>query len=236
MRRRRGRRTCRDWRSPGTIENGDLEDSGFKIGDAVCALVAGGGYAEFCVCTGRAVPAQADGRCRSPKPLDCPRRTSRCGATYSIVRAWRPASRCWCRAARAESASQRFSSQPRSAIRCTPPQVVPRNATPASHSGARRAINYKTEDFVEVIKQETGGRGVDVILDMVAGDYVPREIQSLADDGRLVFIALLGGAKATIDLNAILRRRLTVTGSTLRPRSVAFKGAIAQRLRESCGR
>jgi NADPH2:quinone reductase len=97
--------------------------------------------------------------------------------------------------------------------------------------GAARAINYRTEDFAEVAKEATGGRGVDVILDMVAGEYVPREIQCLADDGRLVVIALLGGAKANIDLSAVLRRRLVITGSTLRPRPVQFKGAIARRLR-----
>ncbi len=82
-----------------------------------------------------------------------------------------------------------------------------------------------------MVKQESDGRGVDVILDMVAGDYVPREVEWLADDGRLVFIALLGGARASVDLAAVLRRRLTITGSTLRPRSVAFKAAIAARLR-----
>jgi NADPH2:quinone reductase len=98
--------------------------------------------------------------------------------------------------------------------------------------GATRAINYRTEDFVEVIRNETSGRGVDVILDMVAGDYLPREIQSLADDGRLVIIALLGGSKAPLDMSAVLRRRLTVTGSTLRPRSVEFKAAIARRLQD----
>ena len=97
--------------------------------------------------------------------------------------------------------------------------------------GARRGVNYRTEDFAAVVKAETGGRGVDVILDMVAGDYVPREIGCLADDGRLVVIALLGGAEARLDLAAVLRRRLTVTGSTLRPRTVAFKSAIAARLR-----
>jgi NADPH2:quinone reductase len=98
--------------------------------------------------------------------------------------------------------------------------------------GAERGINYRTEDFVEVVKAATGGKGVDVILDMVGGDYVAREISSLADDGRLVFIALLGGAKANINLGPILLRRLTVTGSTLRPRPVAFKAAIAAKLRE----
>src|SRR6185436_12334484 len=86
--------------------------------------------------------------------------------------------------------------------------------------GATRAINYRTEDFVAVIKQLTGGRGVDVILDMVGGDYVPRELASLADDGRLCLIAFLGGTKTTLEMTDILRRRLTITGSTLRPRPV----------------
>ncbi|MGZ8256036.1 MAG: zinc-binding dehydrogenase, partial [Burkholderiaceae bacterium] len=97
--------------------------------------------------------------------------------------------------------------------------------------GAARAINYRTEDFVAVLKEGTGGRGVDVVLDMVAGDYLPREIECLADDGRIAIIALLGGTKATLDMAALPRRRLTVTASTLRPRSVAFKAAIARRLR-----
>jgi NADPH2:quinone reductase len=97
--------------------------------------------------------------------------------------------------------------------------------------GAHRGIDYRNEDFVAVIKQDTGGRGVDVILDMVAGEYIPREVECLADDGRIVIIALLGGAKAPVDLSAVLRRRLTITGSTLRPRPVAFKAEIASKLR-----
>jgi NADPH2:quinone reductase len=97
--------------------------------------------------------------------------------------------------------------------------------------GAVRAINYRTEDFLQVIKSETAGRGVDVILDMVAGKYLSKNIDSLADDGRLVVIALLGGTKAELDLSQVLRRRLHVTGSTLRPRSVEFKAGIAQALR-----
>ncbi|MDE2260389.1 MAG: zinc-binding dehydrogenase, partial [Betaproteobacteria bacterium] len=97
--------------------------------------------------------------------------------------------------------------------------------------GADRAINYKTEDFVAVIKEITGGRGVDVILDMVAGDYIPREIKALADDGRLVLIAFLGGAKSQVNMAEVMQRRLVITGSTLRPRNVAFKAAIAQKLR-----
>jgi NADPH2:quinone reductase len=98
--------------------------------------------------------------------------------------------------------------------------------------GAERAINYRREDFVEVVKQATAGKGVDVILDMVAGDYVARELSVLADDGRLSLIAFLGGSKSTLDLSAILRRRLTVTGSALRPRSIEFKGAVAAELRQ----
>ena len=96
--------------------------------------------------------------------------------------------------------------------------------------GAERAINYKSEDFVGVVKEITNGQGVDVILDMVAGDYVPRELQCLADDGRLVIIAFLGGTKAQLNMTDILLRRLTITGSTLRPRPVAFKAKLAETL------
>ena len=98
--------------------------------------------------------------------------------------------------------------------------------------GAERGINYRTEDFVAVLKELTDGHGVDVVLDMVGGDYVPRELKALADDGRLALIALLGGAKAEIDLGQVLRRRLTITGSTLRPRDVAFKARIAVNLHQ----
>jgi NADPH2:quinone reductase len=95
-----------------------------------------------------------------------------------------------------------------------------------------RAINYRTEDFVERIKAWTDGRGVDVILDMVAGDYMAREIDALAEDGRLVLIATLGGNKATLDAHQIMRRRLSITGSTLRPRPPSFKADIAGKLYE----
>ena len=96
--------------------------------------------------------------------------------------------------------------------------------------GADHAINYKTEDFVERVKTITGGKGVEVVLDMVGGDYVPRNMQCLADDGRHVSIAVQGGGQATIPIFEIMRRRLTLTGSTLRPRSVAFKTAVADEL------
>lgn len=98
--------------------------------------------------------------------------------------------------------------------------------------GAERAINYRTEDFVEVVKRLTSGKGVDLILDMVAGGYVPRELKCLADDGRLSIIALLGGSRAEVDFNQILLRRLIITGSTLRSRTDEFKSAIAAELRQ----
>jgi NADPH2:quinone reductase len=98
--------------------------------------------------------------------------------------------------------------------------------------GAKPAINYKTEDFVEIVKRETAGNGVDVILDMVGGDYVARELKALSPEGRLVMIAFLAGVKAEINLSDVMLKRLTITGSTLRPRSVEFKAAIAQALRE----
>ena len=98
--------------------------------------------------------------------------------------------------------------------------------------GASAAFNYKDQDFVAGVKAATGGKGVDVILDMAAGDFVPKELKALADDGRLVFIAFLRGPKTELDVNELMRRRLTMTGSTLRPRPVEFKGAIARNLRE----
>jgi NADPH2:quinone reductase len=97
--------------------------------------------------------------------------------------------------------------------------------------GADHAINYREHDFVAEVKRLTEGRGANVILDMVAGPYVARELECLADDGRLVIIAVQGGVQSQIDAGAVLRRRLTITGSTLRPRPVAFKAAIARSLR-----
>jgi NADPH2:quinone reductase len=98
--------------------------------------------------------------------------------------------------------------------------------------GAEKAFNYRTQDFGAEVMAATGGKGVNVILDMVGGDYVPRELKCLAEDGRLVFIATLGGWKTELDINDVMRKRLSVTGSTLRPRPVEFKGAIARRLKE----
>jgi len=98
--------------------------------------------------------------------------------------------------------------------------------------GAQRAFNYRTQDWVAEVRAATDGKGVDVILDMVGGDYVPRELKCLAEEGRLVFIAYLRGPRTELDIDAVMRRRLTITGSTLRPRSAEFKGYVARNLRE----
>ena len=98
--------------------------------------------------------------------------------------------------------------------------------------GADAAINYRTEDFVERIRTETAGRGVDVILDIIGGEYLARNIDALAMDGRLVQIGLMGGSRAQINLTPILQKRLTLTGSTLRARTPDQKGAIARQLEE----
>lgn len=100
----------------------------------------------------------------------------------------------------------------------------------AQRLGAAHVINYRTQDFVERVHAITGGDGVQAVLDMVGGDYVPRNMQCLADDGRHVSIAVQGGATATVSLVDIMRRRLTLTGSTLRPRDVAFKSLVADEL------
>ncbi|AXU18672.1 NAD(P)H-quinone oxidoreductase [Novosphingobium sp. THN1] len=99
--------------------------------------------------------------------------------------------------------------------------------------GAAHAIDYKAADFVEEVKRITAGRGVDMVLDMVAGDYVARNLKCLADDGRHVTIAVQGGVKAELNMAEVMRRRLTLTGSTLRPRSKAFKAALASEIRET---
>ncbi len=214
----------------GVVEGGDVAGSGFAIGDAVCALLAGGGYAEWCVApAGQCLPV--------PRGLTLIEAASLPETFFTV---W---SNVFDRAQLAPGETLLVQGGT-SGIGVTAIQL----ATALGHTvfatagtddkaracesiGARRGINYRTEDFPAVVREQTGGRGVDVILDMVAGDYVPREVECLADDGRIVIIALLGGAKATLDCSAVLRRRLTITGSTLRPRPVPFKAAIAARLR-----
>ncbi len=203
----------------------------FKIGDQVCALVHGGGYAEYCVAPEvQALPI--------PKGLTALEAASLPETFFTV---W---SNVYDRAHLAPGESLLVQGGS-SGIGVTAIQMAHAMgnrvfATAGSDEkvaacvklGADRAINYRTQDFLEEIKAATGGKGVNVILDMVGGDYVPRELKCLADEGRLVFIASLGGAKAEIDIFEIQRRRIVITGSTLRPRPVEFKGAIAKSLRE----
>jgi NADPH2:quinone reductase len=203
----------------------------FRVGEAVCALVQGGGYSEYC-----AAPA--------PQCLPIPKGLSAIQAASLPETFFTVWSNVFDRAGlkRGESFLVQGGS---SGIGVAAIQMVKAFghtvfATAGSAEkceacmklGADRAINYKTEDFAAVVKEATGGRGVDVILDMVGGDYVERELKCLADDGRIAVIAFLGGTRATINLGEILRRRLTISGSGLRPRPVEFKGAIAKNLRE----
>ena len=214
----------------GVIEGGDLEGSGYRAGDAVCALVAGGGYAEYCAApAGQVLPvprgltyAEAAGL---PETYFTVWSTvfdrGRLGPGESLLVQGGSSGIGVAAIQLAAALGHTVFATAGTADKCRACEAL----------GAARAIDYRNEDFVEVVRATTGGRGVDVILDMVAGSYVAREIACLADDGRLLLIATLGGAKAEIDAGAVLRRRLTITGATLRPRSVAFKAAIAQRLR-----
>lgn len=214
----------------GEIVDGDCSGTDLKKGDMVCALVQGGGYAEYC-----AVPAL---QCLPvPKGLSAVEAASLPETFFTV---W---SNVFDRAHLAGHDTLLVQGGS-SGIGVTAIQMATAFghrvfATAGSDEkcracetlGAVRAINYRTEDFVEIVKQQTAGRGVDVILDMVGGVYVAREIDCLADDGRLAVIALLGGSKATVDLGQVLRRRLAITGSTLRPRSIEFKATIAHKLR-----
>jgi len=216
----------------GEIVGGDLAGSAFKMGDMVCALVQGGGYAEYCT-----APVQ---QCLPIPSGLTPLEAASLPETFFTV--W---SNVFDRA-QLSGDDTLLVQGGSSGIGVTAIQIASALghrvfATAGSDDkcraceelGAERGINYRSEDFVQVVKELTGGKGVDVVLDMVAGDYVAREISCLADDGRIALIALLGGAKATVDLGQVLRRRLSISGSTLRPRPVAFKAAIAARLLET---
>ena len=217
----------------GVIEAGDTQamaSAGLKVGDRVCALVAGGGYAQWCVApVGQCLPVPAGlndieaaslpetfftvwsnvfdrGRLQAGEFLLVQGGSSGIGVTaIQLARAW------------GATVIVTAGSDEKCAA--------------CIELGASYAINYKTQDFVAEVQRITNGRGVDVVLDMVAGDYAAREVECLAEDGRLVIIAVQGGVKSSFNAGLVLRRRLTITGSTLRPRSVEFKTAIAQSLR-----
>ena len=218
----------------GEIVAGDAQamaDAGFAVGDHVCALVAGGGYAELCV----APVVQC-----LPVPKGW---TDADAATLpeTFFTVW---SNVFERG-RLQKGETLLVQGGSSGIGVTAIQlgkalgatvIVTAGSDDKCKAclelGADHAINYRTTDFVAAVKTITGGKGVDVVLDMVAGDYVAREIDCLAEDGRLVIIAVQGGVKSEINAGLVLRKRLTVTGSTLRPRPIAFKAAIAKALRE----
>jgi NADPH:quinone reductase len=233
----------------GTIVGGDaaaMAASGFKLGDRVCALVAGGGYAELCVApVGQCLPV--------PQGLSDVEAASLPETFFTV---W---SNVFDRA-RLQAGETLLVQGGTSGIGVTAIQIAKALdakviATAGSDDkcaaclklGADYAINYKTQDFVEEVKRITGSAnagqggmlsnapvtGVNVILDMVAGSYVAREVECLAEDGRLVIIAVQGGLNAEFNAGLVLRRRLQITGSTLRPRSIAFKTAIAQALRKN---
>ena len=215
----------------GEITGGDAAAGGFQLGDKVCALIAGGGYAEYCT----APAAQC---------LPIPAGLSDIEAaglpeTYFTV--W---SNVFDRGGLSAGETLLVHGGA-SGIGTTAIQLATalgnkvyatvgsdQRARAVESLGAVLGINYRTQDYAEEVKKATGGQGVDVVLDMVAGDYINRNLACLADDGRIGRIARRGGNKATIDCAQVLRRRLTITGSTLRPRPVDFKAAIAQSLKK----
>jgi NADPH2:quinone reductase len=216
----------------GVVVSGDavaMAEVGLAVGDRVCALVAGGGYAQWCVApVAQCLPV--------PKGLTD---TEAASLPETFFTVW---SNVFDRG-RLQAGETLLIQGGTSGIGVTAIQMAKAaGATVITTAGsdekcqaclalgADHAINYKTTDFVTEVKRITGGVGVNVILDMVAGDYVAREVEALAEDGRLVIIAVQGGVKGEFNAGMVLRRRLTITGSTLRPRPVAFKAAIAQSL------
>ena len=218
----------------GVVVSGDTQAmaaGGLKVGDRVCALVAGGGYAELCVApVGQCLPVPAGFTDIEAASLP---------ETFFTV--W---SNVHERAYLAKGETLLIQGGS-SGIGVTAIQIAKAMGatvivTAGSDEkcaacvalGADHAINYKTADFADVVKNLTNGKGVNVILDMVAGSYVAREVECMAEDGRLVIIAVQGGIKAEFNAGLVLRKRLTITGSTLRPRSIEFKTAIAKALKE----
>ncbi len=209
---------------------GDEAAGGFAVGDRVCALAPGGGYAEYC-----AVPA---GHCLPlPEGYDMVKAAALPETFFTV---W---TNVFMRG-RLQRGETLLVHGGASGIGTTAIQLaVARGATVIATAGtarkcaacedlgAARAIDYRNEDFVAIVNALTNGRGADVILDMVAGSYIPRDQRCLALDGRLVVIALLGGAKAEVNFGLLMTKRQTMTGSTLRPQSVAAKAAIAAGLR-----
>ncbi|MEY4643489.1 MAG: hypothetical protein RLZZ596_320 [Pseudomonadota bacterium] len=214
----------------GTIVAGDeaeLARAGLRLGDKVCALVAGGGYAELCTAPiAQCLPY--------PKGLSDVEAASLPETFFTV---WSNVfDRCHLRAGETLLIQGGSSGIGVTAIQLAKAMGARVIVTAGSDDkcaaciqlGAEHAINYKTQDFKDEVKRLTDGKGVDVILDMVGGSYVAREVEILAEDGRIAIIAVQGGVKSEFNAGLVLRKRLTITGSTLRPRPIAFKQAIAQ--------
>ncbi|HEV2572064.1 MAG TPA: NAD(P)H-quinone oxidoreductase [Beijerinckiaceae bacterium] len=206
--------------------------SRWKVGDAVTALLPGGGYAEYVV-------TPADHALPVPKGFSMVEAAGLCETFYTV---WGNLfMRGRLRAGETVLIHGGTSGIGTTAIMLAVAKGATVFATAGSDDkcancvklGATRAINYRNEDFVQVVKDATGGKGVDVVLDIIGGDYIPRNLQALALEGRLVQIAFLGGTRSvTVDFGQIMMKRLTVTGSTLRPQSVPQKAKIAAELAE----
>ncbi len=217
----------------GVVASGDTEAmaaAGLKVGDAVCALVAGGGYASWCVApVVQCLPV--------PKGLSMVEAAALPETFFTV---WSNVfDRAGLLAGETVLIQGGSSGIGVTAIQLAKAMGAHVLVTAGSDEkcqacldlGADHAINYRTSDFAERVLALTQGRGVDVILDMVAGSYVAREVGCLAEDGRLVIIAVQGGIDASFDASLVLRKRLKITGSTLRPRPIAFKAAIAAQLK-----
>ena len=204
----------------------------WKTGDKVCALVAGGGYAEYCsVHETNALPV--------PDGLTM---AEAAGVPETFFTVWtnvfergalKPGESLLVHGGSSGigTTAIQIASQLGSTVYTTAGSAD--KCAACEELGAERAINYREEDFVEVLKQATGKKGIDVILDMVGGDYIQRNIKAAARDGRIVNIAYLNGSKAEVDFMMVMLKRLTLTGSTLRIRSPAEKAAIADAVRKT---
>ena len=217
----------------GTVAGGapdDLAAAGLKIGDAVCALVAGGGYAEFCVApAGQCLPVPQG--LNMIEAASLPETFFTVWQNVFVIAALKAGETLL-----VQGGSSGIGVTAIQLAKALGAQVIVTAGSDEKCAaclaiGADHAINYRTQDFVAETRRLTGGRGADVVLDMVAGEYVAREIQCLAEEGRLAIIATQGGNASTLDAGLVLRKRLTITGSTLRPRSVAYKTTLAQALR-----
>jgi NADPH:quinone reductase len=218
----------------GTVVGGDpgeLKVAGLALGDRVCALVTGGGYAELCV----APIAQTLPSPRGLSDIDA----ASLPETFFTV--WQNVFHI----AALQAGEWLLVQGGSSGIGVTAIQLAKalgaklivtagsdEKCAACLALGADHAINYRTQDFVAEVLRITEKRGVDVVLDMVAGDYVAREVECLANDGRIAIIAVQGGTKSALDVGALLRKRLSIVGSTLRPRSEAYKAVLAKALRE----